>query len=162
MTPHCYLFINLSYSLTLFIVRAYGVSHVKLIIIKCILPKKDNQSQRIVSSPNHTMQIFRQNMLLTTSSISIYSCLLILFKFMLYHNEMRWLIPYVNTMYNPRFSNENNLCIPRIWTSDSKQSIIIAVPAHRNSLPIELKKNQDLNSFKRNLKIHLLYRQGLR
>ena len=115
-----------------------------------------------VSARDHTMQIFQENKLLTINSSSIYSCLLFLFKFMLYHNETRWFVPYVNTMYNTRFSNENNLCIPRIRTSHSKQSIMIAGPTHWNSLPIELKKSRDLSSFKRNLKIHLLCRQGMR
>ena len=120
MTPHCYLYINLSYSLTLFAVRAYGVSHVKLIS----WPKNIIRVIGNVSLRDHTMQIFQQNKLLTISSSSIYSCLLFIFKFMLYHNEMRLFIPYINTMYKTRFSNENNLFIPRIRTSHSKQSIL--------------------------------------
>ena len=86
----------------------------------------------------------------------------LLYKFMFCHIEMIWFIPYINTMYTIRFSNENTLCIPRIRTSHSKQSIMIAGPTHWNSLTIELKNNHDLNSFKRNLKIHLLCSQGMR
>ena len=56
-----------------------------------------------VPSRDHTVQIFQQNKLLTIKSSSIYSCLLFLFKFMLSHNEMRWFVPYVDTMYNTRF-----------------------------------------------------------
>ena len=67
-----------------------------------------------ISSRDHTMQIFEQNKLLTTSSLCIYSCLLLFFKFMLYHDEMRWFITYINTVYNTRFLNQNNLCIPRL------------------------------------------------
>ena len=54
--------------------------------------------------------------------IYIYIYMLLLYKFMFCHIEMIWFIPYINTMYNTRFSNENNLCTPRIRTSHSKQS----------------------------------------
>lgn len=131
-------------------------SHINKI---CIAQKKVVRVIGNASFREHTAPIFRQNNLLTIDSCSIYSCLVFVFKFMLYHNHLQWFKPYQNNFYNTRLSNENNLCVPRIRTSHSKQSITVAGPTQWNLLSIDLKTTTDLNSFKRMLKSFLLSRQ---
>ena len=114
-----------------------------------------------LSLREHTGPVFVENKLLSFENASIYMCLLFVYKMLFFHNDLTWFSFYANPSYNTRYSTLRNLRVPYIRTSHSRQSIDYLGPVLWNSMPVEIKKVENPNTFKRLLKSHLLMRQNI-
>ena len=114
-----------------------------------------------LSLREHTGPVFVENKLLSFENASVYICLLFVYKMLFFHNDLTWFSFYANPSYNTRYSTLRNLRVPYIRTSHSRQSIDYLGPVLWNSMPLEIKKVENPNTFKRLLKSHLLTRQNI-
>ena len=64
-----------------------------------------------LSFRDHTGLVFVQNNFLTFANVSVYMCLLFVYKMLYFQNDLAWFNFCTNPNYNTRYSNLSNLCV---------------------------------------------------
>ena len=151
------IYLSLIYSHLIYCVPLWGNTWMCYLRPIEIAQKRALRTINSMGRYDHTHEVFVSQKLLKFKFIYMYFSLLLIFKYLNCDY-----VPHVFTRRDNRYEmrNAHNVLIPVTRLELYRKCIYFSAPSQWVNLPIQLKNIQNINTFKMNMKAHLLVMQS--